>query len=69
MYDTKRSEQNQTRLRGGGRDISTNTDIEYTYTHIVNRLMYFNRYRPVNVINEIFIRKTGVVSYFHGNKY
>jgi hypothetical protein len=49
----KPSEQNQTLLRGGGKDISTNTDVEYTYTHIVYRLMYFERYSSVRLIYEI----------------
>jgi len=46
----KPSEENQTLLRGGGRDISTNKDVEYTYTHIVYRLMYFKRYSPVMLL-------------------
>jgi hypothetical protein len=50
MYEMKPSEENQTLLRGGGgRDISTNTDVEYTYTHIVYMLMYFKRYSPVRI--------------------
>jgi hypothetical protein len=53
MCEMKPSEKNQTLLRGGETDISTNTDVDYTYTQTVYRLMCFKRYSPVRLIYEM----------------